>query len=557
MHAPSSPNLPQEANGRPDAVVAAASWDKYKLRNRSEIVDLFAGQLKSTLVCPTCARVSVKFDPYLSLALPLPPPPSPPYRAVQVHLHRTLYDASVPARVDAAAGARLPASRAALAEAVLAVATGGTSAGLSAPAADALSIIAAQRRLPSEASVFVAPEPGAEQGRWESLAFPVGRDAPLADIRRQLAAAAGVPPEALLLMWRPPARGRVAPPLEPLPEAMTADEAFPVRTARDRKAYLDPAEDEPFKHVYAYVRAPVASPARARALADAGTSAASAAVDDDADADDDSELVTVRLSHLLPRADDASDEPRADDAEAYPPSALRRESVVNSSEPAVVTLPRSATLAQLRLAAARAAVSCMFYLDVINDEVAAEVQRAVAEAAAATGAPAPADVALDAKAVPEEAVVTAVASYWPLLARPMTAAGGGGASYAAAEEAELGGAGAVAASAVPAEYRWLPKLPSGYDGDDGGADNAARAKGAPTDVDLNAVRIDDPSLGLVTLPPRSARRRAAAASPELPPEIDVAIVWRASRHRFHSVRRSGESISTPTQTAFEAARPER
>lgn len=34
-------------------------WDGYKKRNDSVIVDLFQGQLQSTLVCPECQKVSI------------------------------------------------------------------------------------------------------------------------------------------------------------------------------------------------------------------------------------------------------------------------------------------------------------------------------------------------------------------------------------------------------------------------------------------------------------------------------------------------------------------
>jgi ubiquitin carboxyl-terminal hydrolase 4/11/15 len=34
-------------------------WDGYKKRNDSVIVDLFQGQLQSTLVCPECTKVSL------------------------------------------------------------------------------------------------------------------------------------------------------------------------------------------------------------------------------------------------------------------------------------------------------------------------------------------------------------------------------------------------------------------------------------------------------------------------------------------------------------------
>lgn len=57
---------------RPDEVVAAESWDNYKKRNDSIVVDTFHAMLKSTLVCPGCNLVSVTFDPFCYLSLPLP-----------------------------------------------------------------------------------------------------------------------------------------------------------------------------------------------------------------------------------------------------------------------------------------------------------------------------------------------------------------------------------------------------------------------------------------------------------------------------------------------------
>ncbi|CAG2110965.1 unnamed protein product [Medioppia subpectinata] len=57
---------------RPDSVMSAESWDNYKKRNDSIIVDTFHALLKSTLVCPDCNLVSVTFDPFCYLSLPLP-----------------------------------------------------------------------------------------------------------------------------------------------------------------------------------------------------------------------------------------------------------------------------------------------------------------------------------------------------------------------------------------------------------------------------------------------------------------------------------------------------
>ena len=61
-----------EVDDRPEAVVADEAWTKHKSRNSSVIVDYFQGQLKSTLVCPKCGKISITFDPFMHLSLPLP-----------------------------------------------------------------------------------------------------------------------------------------------------------------------------------------------------------------------------------------------------------------------------------------------------------------------------------------------------------------------------------------------------------------------------------------------------------------------------------------------------
>ena len=45
------------------AVRSARWWANYTARNRSFIVDLFAGQLQSTLTCLTCEHRSIVYDP--------------------------------------------------------------------------------------------------------------------------------------------------------------------------------------------------------------------------------------------------------------------------------------------------------------------------------------------------------------------------------------------------------------------------------------------------------------------------------------------------------------
>jgi ubiquitin carboxyl-terminal hydrolase 4/11/15 len=52
--------------------LAATCWQQHKQRNDLVITDLFTGMYKSTLVCPTCNKTSVTFDPFNDVTLPLP-----------------------------------------------------------------------------------------------------------------------------------------------------------------------------------------------------------------------------------------------------------------------------------------------------------------------------------------------------------------------------------------------------------------------------------------------------------------------------------------------------
>lgn len=54
-----------------DQAKAAESWRRYLRIDDSRIVDLFVGQLKSTLQCSTCGHKSVTFDPFWDLSLPI------------------------------------------------------------------------------------------------------------------------------------------------------------------------------------------------------------------------------------------------------------------------------------------------------------------------------------------------------------------------------------------------------------------------------------------------------------------------------------------------------
>lgn len=52
--------------------VSCQAWENHLRRNRSIVVDLFHGQLRSQVKCKTCGHVSARFDPFNFLSLPLP-----------------------------------------------------------------------------------------------------------------------------------------------------------------------------------------------------------------------------------------------------------------------------------------------------------------------------------------------------------------------------------------------------------------------------------------------------------------------------------------------------
>ena len=54
-----------------DVKIGEKDWKAYTDRNKSKIVDLFYGQLRSSLTCPVCGTVSTTFDPFLTLSVPL------------------------------------------------------------------------------------------------------------------------------------------------------------------------------------------------------------------------------------------------------------------------------------------------------------------------------------------------------------------------------------------------------------------------------------------------------------------------------------------------------
>ena len=65
-------SLSQNTAGRPDEEVAAEALASHMQRNNSFIQNLFQGQFRSALICPSCGTRSCTFDPYVSISLPLP-----------------------------------------------------------------------------------------------------------------------------------------------------------------------------------------------------------------------------------------------------------------------------------------------------------------------------------------------------------------------------------------------------------------------------------------------------------------------------------------------------
>ncbi|KAH0794594.1 Clan CA, family C19, ubiquitin hydrolase-like cysteine peptidase [Histomonas meleagridis] len=76
-----------DGDGTNDEEVAVKSWENYKKRNDSMIVDTFYGQLRSSLNCPNCHATTVVFDPYNVLNLPISKP-----HCIQLNVRYIPYD---------------------------------------------------------------------------------------------------------------------------------------------------------------------------------------------------------------------------------------------------------------------------------------------------------------------------------------------------------------------------------------------------------------------------------------------------------------------------------
>lgn len=61
-----------EKEGLDEEAAASDAWNRHLYRNESIITDLFHGQFKSTVKCSLCDRVSITFDPMMTMLLPIP-----------------------------------------------------------------------------------------------------------------------------------------------------------------------------------------------------------------------------------------------------------------------------------------------------------------------------------------------------------------------------------------------------------------------------------------------------------------------------------------------------
>lgn len=60
------------SDGQSDVEVARQAWRVHRMRNDSFLVDHLQGLFRSTLVCSECSKVSVTFDPFMTMSVPIP-----------------------------------------------------------------------------------------------------------------------------------------------------------------------------------------------------------------------------------------------------------------------------------------------------------------------------------------------------------------------------------------------------------------------------------------------------------------------------------------------------
>ncbi len=72
QYIPAPDDTDEDDAGKNDEIRAAEQWCRHLQHNRSNIVDLFQGQMRMEVVCKTCKIRTVKFDPFMHLSLPIP-----------------------------------------------------------------------------------------------------------------------------------------------------------------------------------------------------------------------------------------------------------------------------------------------------------------------------------------------------------------------------------------------------------------------------------------------------------------------------------------------------
>jgi ubiquitin carboxyl-terminal hydrolase 4/11/15 len=75
---------PVFGDGTNDLATAQLAWDRHLQRNKSSVVEIFHGQLRSRLDCPECRHRTIVFDPYVSLGMPVAPTGAPTVTATFV-----------------------------------------------------------------------------------------------------------------------------------------------------------------------------------------------------------------------------------------------------------------------------------------------------------------------------------------------------------------------------------------------------------------------------------------------------------------------------------------
>ena len=55
-----------------DKITSIRWWNFHKKREDSIIVDLFHGQFKSEIFCPTCKKLNITYEPFMFLSMSIP-----------------------------------------------------------------------------------------------------------------------------------------------------------------------------------------------------------------------------------------------------------------------------------------------------------------------------------------------------------------------------------------------------------------------------------------------------------------------------------------------------